>query len=297
LLPQPQPAAHASLRAPRSFARYVALGDSSAEGLDDPDGAGGYRGWADRLAERLAASHGAGHRASQGGVSYANLAIRGRRTRQIVVEQLAAAVAMRPDLATVFCGTNDVIAASFDLPAVAADVERLHRALIGAGATVLTFTLPDLSPVLPLARRLAPRVAALNEALRRVAAASGALLVDVAAHPVASDPRLWSDDRLHANAAGHARIAAALAQALGLPGSDASWSQPLPAPPPRSRRQRAAAEVAWLRRHFLPWAWGHLRGRSSGAGRSPKRPTMEPLGPPRDGRQAAAAHRPGRGVA
>jgi hypothetical protein len=34
--------------------RYVALGDSSTEGLDDPDGAGGYRGWADRLAEHVA---------------------------------------------------------------------------------------------------------------------------------------------------------------------------------------------------------------------------------------------------
>ena len=36
------------------FARYVAIGDSSTEGLEDPDGAGGYRGWADRLAQLLA---------------------------------------------------------------------------------------------------------------------------------------------------------------------------------------------------------------------------------------------------
>ena len=35
----------------RTFSRYVAIGDSTTEGLDDPDGAGGYRGWADRLAE------------------------------------------------------------------------------------------------------------------------------------------------------------------------------------------------------------------------------------------------------
>jgi hypothetical protein len=32
----------------------VAIGDSTTEGLDDPDGAGGYRGWADRLAEIIA---------------------------------------------------------------------------------------------------------------------------------------------------------------------------------------------------------------------------------------------------
>jgi lysophospholipase L1-like esterase len=251
------------------FERYVALGDSSAEGLDDPDGAGGYRGWADRLAERLALV--------QGEVAYANLAIRGRRTRQVLDEQLAAAVAMRPDLATVFCGTNDVVARRFDLAGLAADLELLHCGLVGAGATVLTFTLPDLAPVLPLARHLAPRVTALNEVVRRSAAASGAVLVDVAAHPVASDPRLWSDDRLHANAAGHQRIAAALAAALGLPGSDGGWSEPLPARPAPSHRQRLAAELGWLRRHFLPWALRHARGSSSGAGRQPKRPTLARL--------------------
>ena len=38
------------------FERYVAIGDSTAEGLDDPDGRGGYRGWANRL-ERFAATY------------------------------------------------------------------------------------------------------------------------------------------------------------------------------------------------------------------------------------------------
>jgi lysophospholipase L1-like esterase len=251
------------------YERYVALGDSSAEGLDDPDGSGGYRGWADRLAARLATL--------QGSVLYANLAIRGRRTRQILDEQLPAAVAMRPDLVTIFCGTNDVVARHFDLPGFAADLERLHHGLAGTGATVLTFTLPDLGQVLPLARRLAPRVAAMNETIRRTAAARGVRLVDVAAHTVASDPRLWGDDRLHANSAGHQRIAAALAEALGLPGTDRSWSEPLPAPPARSRRDRVTAEIAWWRRHFLPWALRHARGLSSGSGREPKRPRLELL--------------------
>jgi hypothetical protein len=42
----------------RTFHRYVAIGDSSTEGLVDPDGAGGYRGWADRLAQLIAQSPG-----------------------------------------------------------------------------------------------------------------------------------------------------------------------------------------------------------------------------------------------
>lgn len=256
-----------SAHACRRYRRYVAIGDSSTEGLDDPDGAGGYRGWANRLAERVALAQG-------GGLLYANLAVRGRRTRQILEEQLAPALAMRPDLVTLFCGTNDVVARRFDRGAFAADFETMACALAGAGATALTFTMPDLGRVLPLARRLAPRLEAVNGAVREVAARTGMLLVDFARHPVAGDPRLWSGDRLHANAAGHERIAAALAHALGLPAADGNWAEPLPAPRKRGRRERLRAELAWLARHFLPWLLRHARGRSSGDGRGPKRPWL-----------------------
>lgn len=246
------------------YDRYVAIGDSSTEGLDDPDGRGGYRGWARRLAERIAET--------QGTLTYANLGVRGRRTAQILEEQLAPALALHPDLVTLFSGTNDVVARRFDVDRVAADVERMHLAFRDTGATVLTFTLPDLTPVMPLARRLSPRIAALNTALREVSRRTGALLADFALHPVASDPRLWSEDRLHANAAGHARIAEALAHALGLPGAEESWSAPLPFQPPPSRLTWWLAEWRWSSRYLVPWVWRHLRGRSSGDGRGPRHP-------------------------
>lgn len=255
-----------------AFTRYVAIGDSSTEGLDDPDGAGGFRGWANRLAERIASA--------QGELLYANLAVRGRSTRQIRESQLEPALAMRPDLVTLFSGTNDVVRRGFDPARVALDVGEMHRALIGQGATLLTFTLPDLAPVMPAARWIAPRVEQLNRILREVSAESGALLVDLATHPVATDPRLWSDDRLHANSVGHERIAAALAQALGLPGTDSSWSLPLPPPSPESSLQHLASEFNWARRHFMPWVWRHLHGRSSGDGRQAKRPQLERLTAP-----------------
>jgi lysophospholipase L1-like esterase len=249
----------------------VAIGDSSTEGLDDPDGRGGFRGWADRLADDVALA--------SGSLLYANLAVRGRRTRRIRDEQLAAALALQPDLATLFTGTNDVMARDFDAAAVAADVDAMQVALAAAGATVLTFTLPDLSSVMPLARRLAPRLADLNDRLREVAARNGVRLVDFAAHPVAGDPRLWSEDRLHANSAGHARIASALAQALGLPGSDSSWSEPLPPAAAPGRIQRLRREAAWVRAFLLPWLWRHALGRSSGDGRHAKRPRLLPVEP------------------
>lgn len=84
-----------------AYSRYVALGDSQTEGLGDGDDATGLRGFADRLAEHLA--HG------NPGLSYANLAVRGRLATQVHSEQLAPALALRPDLATVVAGVNDLL--------------------------------------------------------------------------------------------------------------------------------------------------------------------------------------------
>ena len=265
----PRNEASATLLRLTRFERYVAIGDSTTEGLDDPDGRGGYRGWANRLAERLAAE--------QGSILYANLAVRGRTTRQIRDEQLAPAVVMRPDLATVVSGTNDLLRRHFDADVVGDDVEAMQKALIAGGATVVTFTLPDLTPVMPLARIFRARVHQLAAALRRASARSGAILCDLAASEVSSDPRLWSDDRLHANSLGHARIAEALAWHLNLRGSDLSWSEPLPDRHIATLSDLLKAEAAWGRRHLLPWMWRHATGRSSGDGREAKRAQLTEL--------------------
>jgi lysophospholipase L1-like esterase len=251
--------------------RYVALGDSSTEGLDDPDGRGSYRGWADRLAEHLAAV--------EPGLQYANLAVRGRLVRQVKDQQLGPALALRPDVATVFAGVNDVLRPKLDLAAVVGDLAEMFEALRGTGATVLTITVPDPSRVMPVARRMAPRIAAYNAAVRQATERTGVLLVDVGASPVAGDPRLWSEDRLHANALGHERIAAGLAHALGLPGGDPRWAEPLPPAHPRRLREVALAEARWVRAHFAPWVVRRLLGRSSGDGVVPKRPDLLPWSP------------------
>jgi lysophospholipase L1-like esterase len=252
------------------FSRYVAIGDSSTEGLDDPDGKGGYRGWANRLAERVASSQATP-------LLYANLGVRGRSTRQIRDQQLPSALALTPDLVTLFTGTNDVVRRGFNAEQVYRDVQEMQLALIGQGATVIGFTLPDMSLVMPMSRPIAPRINALNDALRAASAATGAILVDFARHSVGSDPRLWSDDRLHANSLGHERIAAGLAWGLGLPGADESWSHPLPTPWSRSTIDSIVAEMRWQRDYFIPWLWRHLWGRSSGDGRTCKRPFLMPV--------------------
>lgn len=244
------------------FQRYVAIGDSSTEGCIDPDGQGGLRGWSRRLAARIARE--------QDGLLYANLGVRGLTTREVRETQLAPALAMRPDLATVFTGTNDVLARRFDAAAFARDMETMQRRLREQGATVLTFTLPDLTPLIPLARLIAPRIHALNARLAEVSARTGTRLVDFAALPVATDARLWNEDRIHANSAGHARIADALAEALGLPGADGAWRAPLPAEARRPWADGARREARWVTRHMLPWCIGGLAGiRPGRRGRAP----------------------------
>ena len=255
----------------RRFARYVALGDSSTEGLADGDPRHGYRGWSRRLARGIADM--------QGGLQYANLAQRGLTTREVCERQLARAVAMAPDLATVFTGTNDVLAARFDVREFADSTLTMQRALRLQGATVLTFTLPDLAPLIPLARLVSPRIARMNDALREVSAATGTRLVDFAAHPVATDARLWDEDRIHANPAGHARIAEALAEALGLPGADGAWREALPPARRPGAPELIAREAAWTVRHLLPWCVaGLLRpGRPPALARGPEPEMREVL--------------------
>lgn len=254
--------------ASRSYARYVAIGDSSTEGLDDPDGTGGYRGWANRLAAHVAA-------AQRTPLMYANLAVRGRTMRDVRREQLAPALAMHPDLVTVFAGVNDIVRRECDVTAVAREMERMLAAFSDAGATVLTITMPDLSEVAPIARLLRDRLLALNDRVREACRTTGAHCVDLAQNPVTSDLRLWSEDRLHANSEGHRRIAAALAHALRLPGHDGSWANPLPSAPRASLAARLGDDLKWTSEHLVPWLWRHARGISSGDGRSAKRPTLE----------------------
>jgi uncharacterized protein (DUF952 family)/lysophospholipase L1-like esterase len=250
------------------FERYVAIGDSQTEGLLDPDGHGGYRGWADRFAELLTAA--SPH------LQYANLAVRGRLMGAIHQDQLGVALATEPDLATVMGGLNDLLRPSFDLDAVLGHLAAMIAALRASGATVLTNTFPDPAAIAPALRRLAPRVEAYNSGIRSVARAHEAIVVDFDARGVGTDQRLWSPDRIHANPLGHSLIAAAFADSLGLPGFE-GWSDPLPAAIPPGAWRRAGTEARWLGGTVVPWLLRRARGRSSGDGITAKRPRLVPV--------------------
>jgi lysophospholipase L1-like esterase len=265
------------MTAPPIFNRFVALGDSTTEGLDDPYpghplGQEVFRGWADRLADRLAVDN--------PNLEYANLAIRGRLSGQIREEQLEPALAMEPDIASVVGGVNDVLRPKFDIDVVSDHLEAMCSAFRETATTVLVMTLPDLSSSMRVARIFSERLTAFNQSIRDVAEQTGATLVDMAEELSEYDPRGWSPDRLHANDVGHQYLMWGAAKALGLPDApghlDALHAD-TPEVPEMPKHKAFAMESAWVWMHLRPWIVRRIKGTSSGDGISAKRPEMRPL--------------------
>lgn len=255
------------------WSRYVALGDSFTEGIGDPEpnSPGGYRGWADRVAEELSRGH--------TDFAYANLAIRGRLLQQIIDEQLEPCLALQPDLVTISAGGNDLIRPGGDPDALAEKLDAAVGRLAHSGATVVLLNGPDtVSTVLA---RIRGKVAIYNENLRTIAARYDAIIADMWSLRQLADPRMWDEDRLHFSPLGHHTIATMVLDALNV----RHTLKPLApkALPPRTWREARTEDLVWAREYFVPWVIRRLRHQSSGDGISPKRPTPGPVfGPGRE---------------
>lgn len=247
-----------------AWSRYVALGDSFTEGLDDPYPDGSFRGWADLVAGRL-------------GVAYANLAIRGRLFDAVVAEQVEPALAMRPDLISFAAGGNDVLRRHCDPATLMERFDQTIKILRGTGADVIVFRFANVMARLPGTRMIGPRVAYLNHAVGEIAQRHGAHLVDLWSDDEFLNPALWSTDRLHLSAAGHHRTAAHVLSALGVDPDPSWWEVPVhPAVKPWAAAR--VDDIAWAAKHLAPWIKRRLTGRSSGDLIKPKRPNISPFG-------------------
>ena len=251
-----------------SFHRYVALGDSFTEGVGDPDlrRANEVRGWADRVAEALAAQ--------SDEFGYANLAIRGRKLDGILAEQLEPALAMAPDLVTIYAGANDIIRPRVDIDALVEKYDAALARLAATGARLLVFTAFDTGHSAIYAT-IRGRFALYNELVRASADEHGASVVDFWRMRELRDWRHWDRDRMHLNAAGHQRIAIAVLDRLDVPHGLSPL--PLEEPPETGRRERIAQDLEWARTHAAPWVHRRLTGRSSGDTVTARRPTLTPV--------------------
>ena len=252
-----------------TFHRYVALGDSFTEGVGDPDPArpNGLRGWADRVADVLAQE--------SDDFGYANLAIRGRKLERIVVEQVDAAVTLDPDLVTIHGGGNDVLRPRVDLDALARTYDDAIGRLSATGARVVMFTIfdPGGSGIYGPMRG---RMAIFNEWVREIADRHDATIVDMWRMRDIEIPAVMDTDRMHLNSDGHAHMARAVLDAIGVRHElEASSFEPLPT---LRRREQLAANAQWTREFLVPWVHRRVTGRSSGDTVSPKRPGLGPVG-------------------
>lgn len=256
--------------------RLVALGDSITAGVGDTVGADAVHGpgWAAHLAAVL------------GVRAFTNLATNGARSSDVAETQLGAALALRPRLATVLVGGNDVLRSDFDARLTLQHLNRCVSELRRAGTDVVLVKLPviglfELSPRL-VRRVMRRRVAAINAAVEDVAAtarsadqgqepgspsgpAPGRIVVVDAVQAIApAGDKAWHVDRVHPSPAGHRRLALAAATAVvGVePGyapaaaaeragahTEALAARLPEAPDPPSAWQR----LAWLVRAGLPW--------------------------------------------
>lgn len=245
---------------------FVAIGDSFTEGVGDELDDGSVRGWADFVAAGLATAQGAP-------VRYANLAIRGRKLGRIIDEQLDAAIALGPDAISINGGGNDILRPRVAIADIGGRLADAAHRIADAGIRPILLSGGNPSGVMPIGALFQRRGDELAAVVRERTRDLDATFVDNWSDPVLREPRFWSEDRLHLNAAGHAHAASNVLRALGVE-VPAQWRDLTPLSTAEGRRT-----AAYYREYVVPWLQRRLTGRSSGDGRDPKHPSLVEVPP------------------
>ncbi|WP_222836608.1 SGNH/GDSL hydrolase family protein [Jongsikchunia kroppenstedtii] len=194
---------------PLGWKRLAILGDSVTAGVREPRPGYWDASFADRLRLALAAA--------TTDFEAVNLATPFLRAREIREQQVAAAVAFEPDVVLITAGGNDAFL-PFDSWALRDDLTMLLGPLAAAGARVLTVGLFDLprSGLVPAehAGAMAARFDELDDLTAAITADLGGIHIDTHRHPLGADPDIYSSDRIHGNARGHAVAFAAIVDTI-----------------------------------------------------------------------------------
>lgn len=254
--------------------KFIALGDSLTEGLSDKYPDGTYRGWADRVADVLAA-HSADFR-------YANLAVRGKLLEQVAEHQVPLALKFiegKSTLVTFHAGANNVLRPGYDPESVFAKYRETVSQLAELEPTLLLFTVREVSdPVTKTQTYWNQRFRPFNENVKLIASEFGATVMDANSREVFGDPRLLAKDRLHLSTEGHRRVAEAVLSAIEMP-HDADWEKPMAPYQPAPAPFRLAGSIAWGVAFLVPWAIRRVTRKSSGDGRVAKHSELVPWSP------------------
>jgi lysophospholipase L1-like esterase len=251
------------------YLRYAALGDSTTVGIGDPvpgpDGRqvnrqrGEWRGWARLLAESLATSY---------DVSFCNVAISGATAQVVREEQLADALAHRPQLASLVVGVNDTMRSTWEAALVRDALLTTASRLDAMGATLMTVRFHDHGAVIGLprivSRPMRLRIDHVNAVYDEIHERWGGVRLDLAERPELHRRECWSIDRFHPSEIGHRALARAFAErlhehgyAFALPGLT-----PAGGLPPSWKR-----DLGWLMTEGAPWCGRRAKDLGPWAGR------------------------------
>ena len=250
---------------------FVALGDSFTEGLWDVRPDGSLRGWADIVAEHLAAA--------TPDFRYANLAVRGRKLDEVADHQVPMLERFAPSLVSIGAGANDIIRTKASPAELGHRFHRMLGRVSDMNQQVVVFAGFDPRKRIPMTGGPGERAHAYNECIRRSASQLGVTVVDLWSLPRLYEDRMWAPDRLHLSSDGHALVAAAFLSAVGMPTTFADLAEdPNASHPPRGWVASRVEDARWLIQDVTPWAYRGFRGRSSGDGQQPKLPDYVVVG-------------------
>jgi lysophospholipase L1-like esterase len=252
------------------YTRFIALGDSFTEGMQDEKVNNQYRGWADRVAEALASQ--------TPGFTYLNLAVRGKLVGQVIDDQIPAALRWiegPSTLVSFHAGANDLLRPSYDPNVVLPRYREAIKVLAATGCQLMVFTaIERVAKSGKMQALWEERFSAFNKNVREMAAQYNAIVLEATNDPDIGSRRFLDKDRLHLNPAGHYRVAQGVLQKIGGP-HDPHWREDLPPQPQRSFFAKVYDDVRWVLTFLIPWMSRRIRGVSSGDGRSPKH--VEPI--------------------
>lgn len=252
------------------YTRFIALGDSFTEGIQDEKVNDQYRGWADRVAQALASQ--------TPGFTYLNLAVRGKLVGQVIDDQIPVALKWIEGprtLVSFHAGANDLLRPSYDPNVVLPRYREAIKELAASGCQLMVFTaIERVAKSGKMQKLWEERFGAFNKNVREMAAEYNAIVLEATNDPDIGSRRFLDKDRLHLNPAGHHRVAQGVLQKIGGP-HDPNWREDLPPLPRRSFFAKINDDVRWFVTFLIPWMSRRIRGVSSGDGRSPKH--VEPI--------------------
>jgi lysophospholipase L1-like esterase len=220
---------------------FVVLGDSAAYGTGDVMKANRPLGWTYRIAQAIETP-----------LSYLNLARPGAKSREILEDQLPIAIGLKPDIAVVVVGGNDMLRNNYSPQRLRENLHEVFARFSALGTEIITLQLHDPSKIIrlpkPLEGALMKRVDSVNRVYEELAKKFS--IIEIKARDIkgVEDRKNWHVDRLHPGPRGHLLLARAAIQELsrrGLPVTEISISDPV--------EPSLSEKVRWMLLKGTPW--------------------------------------------